>query len=356
MEHSQQNQTLTTAASQFSTSPSVVLQPQQEKQPKSNLRRQLDDLLFGSISGMVGKVVEYPFDTVKVRLQTQPLDRPYYTGPWHCLTSTVKQDGMRGLFTGMASPMVGSMIENAALFVGYRQVQRLIRNYSATAEEREAMAKMNEQDLPPLSLPQLVLAGASSGALASFVLTPVELVKCKLQFQLAEASNSTLAATSRSSTIRYSGPLHVITYTLKNQGLSGFYRGYLATLIREAGGGAFWFGVYEYVCELMLRRRNSTNKKDLSAPELMLAGGLGGAGYNFSFYPVDVIKSHMQTDQEVLAGQNTRPRSFMQTAREVYAGGGVKGFYRGCGITVARSIPTSAIIFLTYETLSEYFG
>ena len=48
MEHSQQNQTLTTAASQLSTTPAVVLQ--QEKLPKSNLRRQLDDLLYGSVS------------------------------------------------------------------------------------------------------------------------------------------------------------------------------------------------------------------------------------------------------------------------------------------------------------------
>ncbi|KAI8138760.1 putative mitochondrial ornithine carrier protein AmcA/Ort1 [Fennellomyces sp. T-0311] len=342
MEHSQQNQTLTTAATQLSA---PVLQ-QQEKQPKTNFRRQLDDLLFGSISGMVGKFVEYPFDTVKVRLQTQPLDRPYFTGPWHCFTSTIKQEGVRGLFTGMASPMVGSMVENAALFFGYRQVQRLIREYSATPEQRETMAAMSESDLPPLSLPQLVLAGATSGAMASFVLTPVELVKCKLQVQLADSSVQRL--------IQYRGPMHVITYTLKNHGLGGFYRGYLATLIRETGGGAFWFGVYEYVCAQMMKRRNTTNKKDLTAPELMLAGGLGGAGYNFSFYPVDVIKSQMQTDQELLA--SARPRSFVQTAREIYAGAGIKGFYRGCGITVARSLPTSAIIFLTYETLADYFG
>lgn len=47
---------------------------------------------------MVGKVIEYPFDTVKVRLQTQPLDRPYFNGPLHCLTVTLKQEGIRGLF------------------------------------------------------------------------------------------------------------------------------------------------------------------------------------------------------------------------------------------------------------------
>lgn len=47
---------------------------------------------------MVGKFVEYPFDTIKVRLQTQPLDRPYFRGPLHCLTVTLKQEGLQGLF------------------------------------------------------------------------------------------------------------------------------------------------------------------------------------------------------------------------------------------------------------------
>jgi ornithine carrier protein len=48
---------------------------------------------------MVGKVVEYPFDTVKVRLQTQSVENPIFKGPMDCLRATVKQEGFRGLFT-----------------------------------------------------------------------------------------------------------------------------------------------------------------------------------------------------------------------------------------------------------------
>lgn len=48
---------------------------------------------------MIGKFVEYPFDTIKVRLQTQPLDHPYFSGPWDCFRTTMKQEGLKGLFT-----------------------------------------------------------------------------------------------------------------------------------------------------------------------------------------------------------------------------------------------------------------
>ncbi|ORX50990.1 mitochondrial carrier, partial [Hesseltinella vesiculosa] len=233
----------------------------------------------------------------KVRLQTQPLDRPYYKGPWHCLKATIQHEGFFSLYKGMSLPMAGAMVENATLFVGYRQIQRVIR-----------LATDNLDESQPLPMGQLVLAGAGAGSLASLVLTPVELVKCKLQIQ---NTNDSLLQ-------RYQGPKHVIQHVLHQHGPLGFYRGFLPTLIRETGGAVFWFGLYEYTCHLFLQRRHSQSKKDLSPLELMLAGAMGGIGYNVSLFPIDSVKSHMQTEEKL------RPRvptgSFAQE-------GGVRGFY-----------------------------
>jgi ornithine carrier protein len=35
---------------------------------------------------------------------------------------------------------------------------------------------------------------------------------------------------------------------------------------------------------------------------------------------------------------------------------GLKGLYRGCGITVLRAAPSSAVIFTTYDALIKRFG
>ncbi|KAI8328895.1 mitochondrial carrier domain-containing protein [Chlamydoabsidia padenii] len=318
------------------------------KETRSTFRQQLDDLAFGSIAGMVGKFVEYPFDTIKLRLQTQPLDRPYYSGPTDCFLTMLKKEGASSFYKGMASPLVGAMVENAALFVGYRQIQKVIRSYSMSETERTLYEDLPEDQLPALSQSQLVLAGTLSGAMASFVLTPVELIKCKLQVQLG---------TSHHRHQHYSGPLDVIRHTIHQHGIHGFYRGYLATLIRESGGGACWFGFYEYTCAQFIRIRQESSadkvtKADLSPSELMVGGALGGVAYNISFFPVDVVKSLMQTDEELRKGPS---RSFIQTTRDHYKVGGIKAFYRGCGITAARSAPTSAIIFMTYELLTRHF-
>ncbi|ORX58170.1 mitochondrial carrier [Hesseltinella vesiculosa] len=252
-----------------------------------------------------------------------------------------KHEGILSFYKGMSSPLVGAMVENAALFVGYREIQRMIRSHSMTSHELDLGHTVPEDQLPPLSMPQLVLAGSLSGILASVVLTPVELIKCKLQ--VAQ---------------QLKGPLQVIDQVIRQHGIFGFYRGYLATMIREAGGGACWFGFYEFTCHQFIQRKQEHSdkiitKKDLAPTELMLGGALGGMAYNLSFYPIDVVKSHMQTDD--VLGQK-RQRSFSQTARHLYTSGSLGVFYRGCGLTVLRSAPTSAIIFMTYELLSRRFG
>ncbi|KAI7524959.1 hypothetical protein KC331_g17815, partial [Hortaea werneckii] len=80
----------------------------------------LQDIAFGSIAGIVGKIVEYPFDTVKVRLQSQPDHLPLrYKGPLDCFKQSLAQDGVRGLYRGVSAPLAGAAAENACLFYSY---------------------------------------------------------------------------------------------------------------------------------------------------------------------------------------------------------------------------------------------
>jgi Mitochondrial carrier protein len=75
------------------------------------------DIAYGSIAGIVGKMIEYPFDTVKVRLQAQPEHLPLmYTGPWDCFKQSVNQHGFSGLYRGVSAPLVGAAVETSSLF------------------------------------------------------------------------------------------------------------------------------------------------------------------------------------------------------------------------------------------------
>lgn len=50
-------------------------------------------------AGIASRAVEHPFDLTKVRLQSQPLDRPArYTGPWDCIVQTYRTEGVRAFW------------------------------------------------------------------------------------------------------------------------------------------------------------------------------------------------------------------------------------------------------------------
>lgn len=77
----------------------------------------IKDIVCGSAAGIVGKYIEYPFDTVKVRLQSQPDTRPLrYTGPLDCFRQSLQKDGFFGIYRGISAPLVGAAVETSTLF------------------------------------------------------------------------------------------------------------------------------------------------------------------------------------------------------------------------------------------------
>lgn len=296
------------------------------------------------IAGMVGKVIEYPFDTVKVRLQSQPEHGPLrYTGPLDCFRQSLREGGFASLYRGISAPMFGAAVETSSLFFSYRLAQKAMVN---------ALGLPVDDTKATLPFQVLLLCGAASGAFTSALLTPIELVKCQMQ-----------VPTSRQSPSSPRNPLAVMSTIYRHNGISGFWRGQLGTLIRETGGSAAWFGSYEGVCAAFRKygaRNSNTPDPTPKAPsqpvwQQLLGGASAGMAYNFICYPADTIKSRMQTEEVGGASAGVTKRTFWRVGRDLWAQQGVQGMYRGCGITVARAAPSSAFIFAVYETLLKWW-
>ena len=318
----------------------------------------LADIIAGSVAGGVGKVFEYPFDTVKVRLQSQ--GTTVYRNAWDCLQKSLRADGVvRGLYRGLSAPVFGAAVENSSLFFSYRLSQEVLVKTVYT--DRDSRKR--------LPMEALLIAGAMSGAFTSLSLTPIEYVKCQMQIPLAPGS------------IRGPGVLSVIRNVFRHDGLLGFWHGQLPTLIREAGGSAAWFGAYEGT-KLFFYNRNSSRMgssvESIHLWQQLVAGALAGVSYNFAFFPADTIKSRMQTQQIGSAPGITNAKSlqynlsntpatlpkpspssvesgprFWSVGRAIWNEQGLRGMYRGCGITLARSSISSPIIFVMYEYLKK---
>ncbi|KAJ1331239.1 AMINO ACID TRANSPORTER ARG-13 [Microdochium nivale] len=309
---------------------------------KSAATESAEDIIYGSIAGVVGKYIEYPFDTVKVRLQSQPDHLPLrYTGPLDCFRQSFKADGALGLYRGITAPIFGAACETSSLFFFERIGREVVYSSGSCSRDKE------------LPLSALWFTGAFAGAFTSFVLTPIELVKCKIQVPEIRAI---------SVKPRAPGIMSVVRDVYKHQGVRGFWHGQMGTFLRESGGGAAWFGSKETTSKLfhemnMKSAKTQAEMDALAASPLPLwqqavAGASAGMAYNFLFFPADTIKSRMQTAP---VGGSVKNRTFMEEGRALWRQHGIKGMYRGCGITVARSAPSSAFIFMVFDGLKRQF-
>lgn len=158
------------------------------------------------------------------------------------------------------------------------------------------------------------------------------------------------------------GPISVLTSVVRTTGFRGLWLGHIGTLIRETGGGAAWFCSKEAVARLLLARRDASAKPGEPKPELKVwesavSGACAGVSYNLALFPADTVKSVMQTEAELRPRAAGEPgATFAGTFRAMYRAQGLRGLYAGCGITVARAVPSSALIFIIYDRLSSYFA
>lgn len=266
------------------------------------------EFVAGCVGGCAGVAVGHPFDTIKVRLQTQNSANPKYRGTWDCFNQTLKSESVRGLYKGMSSPMAGVSVVNAIIFGVHGNIMKNVKDPSAISSH--------------------ATAGAGAGFIQAFVASPMELAKTRMQIQ----SNAGGGASTM-----YKGPFQCLGNIMKKEGLKGVFRGQTITVMREIPGFATYFGSYEY-----LLRNFSQGEDEPSAAAILMAGGLAGTLSWVLTYPLDVVKSRLQADG--MEGEN-RYRGIWHCIKSSVANEGALVLGRGLSSTVVRAFPTNAATF-----------
>lgn len=274
------------------------------------------EIVFGAIAGSLGKLIEFPFDTIKVRLQSAQLAPSTLAVIRH----TLRHEGIvNGFYKGLKAPLAGACLESAVLFSAYEYAQSVFQQ--------------NTQ-IPHLALVRVCGSGAFAGFAAAFVLTPVELVKCNLQ--VANLQALTAQALYRS----------ITTQIVQKHGVRGLWQGLASTVAREMAGTAVWFASYEET-QAYLAQSGSRPWHPLAA------GAVAGVLFNLLIYPVDTVKLNIQTAH--VSGQHSDGRFFRVARTLVARPGGIRNLYNGLAITLTRLVPANAVIFYTYEWMKATF-
>jgi solute carrier family 25 (mitochondrial carnitine/acylcarnitine transporter), member 20/29 len=72
-----------------------------------------------------------------------------------------------------------------------------------------------------------------------------------------------------------------------------------------------------------------------------------------SIYPIDVIKSKIQTD--CFSKEKRKYSSSLDCAKKIYAKEGIRGFFKGFGPCILRAGPVNASSFVAFELAIKLF-
>lgn len=307
------------------------------------------EITAGSVGGFFSKALDYPLDTAKTILQTQRVGgdaAPKYAGTLDCLRQSIKEKGFISLYDGIGSRLLGSMAENAVCFLAYGTIKKQLLVHKEQQQQQKAARNNNENNNTStsveLSYLDFSIAGAGSGAVVSFIMTPIELIKCRMQ------------VSSQLPSPLYRGSVDCLCQTIKQEGLlRGLYKGHMSTMYREVPGNFCWYLTYELVCDALSPVWDCA-RDELPVQAHMLGGAAAGVMYWAAIFPVDTVKSVLQTSNTSKTDAVAVPQSFHQALKSIYQEQGIRALYRGFSVTAARAAPANAVLFAGYEQTVQF--
>lgn len=281
---------------------------------------------LGSVAGAFGAFMVYPIDLVKTRMQNQRKARvgqALYKNSIDCFQKVIRNEGFRGLYSGVLPQLVGVAPEKAIKLT----VNDLVRG------------KFTDVKTGAIPLPAEILAGASAGGCQVVFTNPLEIVKIRLQVQ----GEAVKAAAREGEQFTKRSALWIV----RNLGLKGLYKGASACLLRDIPFSAIYFPTYSHLKRDLFGE--STTKK-LGILQLLTAGAIAGMPAAYLTTPCDVIKTRLQV--EARKG-DTAYNGLRDAARKVWAEEGFQAFFKGGAARVLRSSPQFGFTLAGYELLQS---
>jgi solute carrier family 25 (adenine nucleotide translocator) protein 4/5/6/31 len=169
-------------------------------------------LAAGGVAGALANTICYPFDFARTRLASDVgAGKAQFNGIMDCIATTVKSQGVTGLYTGWSVTVAGAFVYRAGQLGCFTQIQ----------------------DLNPYKKDKGMLGAVSSFAAVTAARTvvmpfnyPFDTIRRRMMLQSEKPLAERL----------YKGSVHCFTSILKKEGAAGLYKGMIPEMFRGVGG------------------------------------------------------------------------------------------------------------------------
>ncbi|KAF8408528.1 hypothetical protein HHK36_007684 [Tetracentron sinense] len=203
--------------------------------------------------------------------------------------------------------------------------------------ERVCLVDIGEQAVIPEGISKHVhaskylIAGGLAGATSRTATAPLDRLKVILQVQTTHAHI-----------------MPALKDIWREGGFLGFFRGNGLNVIKVAPESAIKFYAYEMFKNFIAKGKGE-GKGDIGTAERLVAGGMAGAVAQTAIYPMDLVKTRLQT----YAFEGGKVPNLGVLSKDILVQEGPRAFYRGLIPSLLGIIPYAGIDLAAYETLKD---
>ncbi|EHA8588046.1 calcium-binding mitochondrial carrier protein SCaMC-1 [Cocos nucifera] len=203
--------------------------------------------------------------------------------------------------------------------------------------ERVCLVDIGEQAVIPegiskhVNASKYLIAGGVAGATSRTATAPLDRLKVVMQVQTKRADI-----------------ISAIKDIWREGRFLGFFRGNGLNVMKVAPESAIRFYTYEMLKDLIVKAKGE-DKSDIGASGRLIAGGLAGAVAQTVIYPMDLVKTRLQT----YSCEGGKVPSLGTLSKDIWLHEGPRAFYRGLIPSLLGIIPYAGIDLAAYETLKD---
>lgn len=176
----------------------------------------------------------------------------------------------------------------------------------------------------------------------SFVIAPLDVIKIRLQLQVHSLSDP-LSYRNVQGPV-YKGTLGTLKQILREEGLTGLWKGNIPAEALYLAYGSVQFSAYTYMSHLLEAIPQPYTLP--STVDSFISGAVAGACATTATYPLDLLRTRFAAQ-----GRERVYPSIVASVRHIAEHEGPRGFFRGLGAGVSQIVPYMGLFFASYESL-----
>jgi len=277
-----------------------------------------------------------PVDVVKTRLQMDGTGSArLYTGSIDCALKLTRAEGIGALFKGLPPALVRQSTYGSMRYGFYTPIRDLLGV---------------DPNKPKTEIPlwKKIVAGAGSGAIASALANPTDLVKVRMQ-----TDGMTKGPDGNFLPKKYKGMLDCFFTTIREEGVLSLWKGVGPTVGRATALAAAELATYDEV--KMQFKKNKIFTQD-GLPLHVSTATIAGYVSTVASSPFDVVKSRVMGQPLDANGVGTMYSGMIDCFVKTAAREGPMALYNGFWANFGRVVPRVTIVFIVMEQLRDRFG